>query len=731
MALEAYLIKKPYEVSLTGNPMPYTFALAPYGSVERNQDIRFIARVMVENVFGSNTFDEVKSQPFYPNEKGEISFDVKKIVHAYLDYYTPNPMLQRPVQAIQQRKRYRVDYILQKDGAIVGTVEQTPILYAVKGGMAYDQWHPKEFFTSHILNKKMPLQFSTERKIPFDELRYFFWIYPHADMLPQTVMIDILLNDQTTLQHNLKETIFIGKWGVCCVPAGFNQLKLNNLLPPGATAISYTIQVKNSAGISIVAPFTCQLEQRNAYNAPQLLYRNSLGGMESHTLRGQVDFEADYAKQNIQSATPPNYFNNMVLMHQANDINTAETPRFKGDTGFFTREATDRLRDLFLSEQKYEAITGNEENNTVLLPVTIITKNTKFFSNNENLVTTLIEWQRAYVNEYYSPNRLMPTKRACPALESFNVTQINKYLLNIMYALESPYTRVKIEIETTLGIQTFYYTGNAGTVRQAFNNPVLNTLNTEEIEIRAYTVCDEFSEPMDLGPVSIVNLVVVGNTLPIANDDTYNISVGYNTGVVLNGSVLANDYDPDGDPIECVVQNAQASNEGGTYSIDIDGIITYQPPSSVWSGQDYFDYEINEVGSATTVTARVYINVGTVAGLIYAKVVQRNVVTLASGYTTQSSAEFWVDYFADPSATVPLDVTGMGITFHVNQHTHLQDNNCNTNDQDDPIDVAGVGTKTKFFEGAFYTATYDPGFPCDDITQLTFTLIADPAYVVI
>src|SRR5436190_5280510 len=319
--------------------MPYTFALNPYGSVERTRDIRFIARIMIEDVFNSGSFTEIKSQPFYPNDKGEVSFDIKTILDAYLDYYTPNPGLLRPLQAINQRKRYRIDYLLQQDGAIVGSVEETAILYAIKGGMAYDQWHPKEFFTSLIVDKKYALQYEPQRNIGFEELRYFFWVYPYDDLAQQKVMIDIKLDDDSTIVADLDKTIFVGKWGVCCVPIGFNQLKLNTKVPDGRTAVSYSIQVKTVAedpvpSTSIVAPVIYTLEQRNFYNTSQIIFRNSLGGLETLVLRGQVDFEADYAKQQVQSSVPPSYFSNMVLQHQGNDVNSNETPKFKGDTGF-------------------------------------------------------------------------------------------------------------------------------------------------------------------------------------------------------------------------------------------------------------------------------------------------------------------------------------------------------------------------------------------------------------
>ncbi len=732
MPITAVLVKKPYEVSFTGNPMPYSFALTPYGSTERTQDIRLVIRILVESSFGSNSFTEVKSQAFYPNDKGEVNFDVKKIIHAYLDYFLPNPKLLRPLQAINQRKRYRIDYLIQKDGDIVGDIEQTDILYAIKGGMSYDQWHPKEFFTSLIVDQKQSLQFHPLRKIAFNELRYFYWVYPYADTAAQTVMIEILLDDQSTIAADLDKTIFVGQWGVCCVPIGFNQLKLDAKVPAGRTAISYSIEVKTAA-TSIVAKVIYELEQRNFYNTYQLLYRNSLGGIETLNLRGQVDFETDQVRQAIQRTVPPSYFSNMVLQHQADDANSTETSKFKGDTGFLNREATDRLRDFFLSPQKFEVQLLSPPGDIYLvrlLPVTVVTKNTKFFSNQENLVTTVIEWNRGYANEFYTPTQSMPSVRACPAMESFSVTQINKRLLNITWAMEMPYDLCEIRIITTLGTQTIYLSGNSGSKRQPFNNPVLDTLDNEDIVIEARTVCDENSDPMDLGPASTVNLNVVGNTLPIANDDTYNLAYGYNTAVLLPGSVLANDYDPDGDPIECVA-NSGATNDGGSFDIDDDGIISYTPPSSVYSGIDYFDYEMREVGGATTVTARVYINVGAVSGNVYVRLTLRNVETITGPTTSITTGEVWLEFYTNPTISQPLDITGLALTINYNEHQFEQDYSGAQTNSDNPLSVTGVGTEMKVFEGLLESRYSDPAYLFEQIFQLTYTMLSGTGYIAI
>lgn len=729
MPVQAFVAKQPYEVSLSGNPMPYTINITPYGSIERAQDIRIVVTVYIENAYGSNSFTTAKSQAFYPSEQGQVNFDVRRIIHAYLEFYVPNPSLKRPIQAFNQRKRYRVDYLLMKGNELIGEVQTGAILTAVKGGLAYDEWHPHKFFTSLILDKKMPLQFDPCRKIAFNELRYFFWLYPYNDLEPQTVMIDIHLDDDTTIQYNMPQTVITNKWGVCCAPIGFNYIGLNALVPAGATAVSFSVQVK-TATTSIVAPFTFMLEQRNYYNTYQLMYRNSLGGLETLYLRGQVDFEADYTRQAVQNTPPPNYFSNKVLLGDANDVNASEIVKFKADTGFLNQKATDRLRDFFLSPQKYEIIPpADEDDETRIYPATIAAKNTKFYANRDNLISILIEWSRAFSSEYYSP-RLLRSKQACPAVEFFQVKQINKTLLQIMYSLEIPYDRIEVQVITSLGTQTFTYTGNARTIRQAFENPVLGTTDVENITVRARTICDENSVPPDYGPFTTVNLDIVGNTTPIANDDYFNIAYGFNTAVTLPGNLMANDYDPDGDAIECIA-DTDATADGGVYVVFADGTATYKPPSSVYAGQDSFEYTIKESAGTATDTATVYVNVGEVSGRIYVKAVQRNVETLYGPNSSITTGEVWLEFYTNPAVNQPVDITGMGLTINYNQHDYNQDYAGVVTENDLPLSVIGAGTKMKIYEGTLENRYSDPAYAFEQIYQISFTATAGTGYIVI
>ncbi len=67
----------------------------------------------------------------------------------------------------------------------------------------------------------------------------------------------------------------------------------------------------------------------------------------------------------------------------------------------------------------------------------------------------------------------------------------------------------------------------------------------------------------------------VANPAPVAVDDDY--SVLQNAPGAVVGNALANDSDPDGDAIAALVQSGVAGSNGGNFSIDANGNVTFDP----------------------------------------------------------------------------------------------------------------------------------------------------------
>ncbi|PHS01326.1 MAG: hypothetical protein COA80_02365, partial [Leeuwenhoekiella sp.] len=125
-----------------------------------------------------------------------------------------------------------------------------------------------------------------------------------------------------------------------------------------------------------------------------------------------------------------------------------------------------------------------------------------------------------------------------------------------------------------------------------------------------YEVCDGGS-PRACDQADVVIQVIpfptTTNDPPVANDDTNVTEVG----VPIEGNVLSNDFDPDGDPIT-VTSNTDP--EHGTVVMNPDGTYTYTPDPG-YSGQDSFEYTVCDNGdpqacATGTVTIEVIADTG-------------------------------------------------------------------------------------------------------------------------
>jgi VCBS repeat-containing protein len=108
----------------------------------------------------------------------------------------------------------------------------------------------------------------------------------------------------------------------------------------------------------------------------------------------------------------------------------------------------------------------------------------------------------------------------------------------------------------------------------------------------------------DSNVATVSILVSPVNLPPVANNDTY--STAPNTTLTVSApGVLANDKDPDGDPITAVLVSQPAD---GTLTFNADGSFTYTPAAG-FSGTDSFTYQASD-GQLLSNVATVTINLG-------------------------------------------------------------------------------------------------------------------------
>ena len=117
-----------------------------------------------------------------------------------------------------------------------------------------------------------------------------------------------------------------------------------------------------------------------------------------------------------------------------------------------------------------------------------------------------------------------------------------------------------------------------------------------------YTGPDSFTFTANDGqadsPPATVNITVTTAVAPTPAADGYKLSAGN----LVRGNVLANDTDPDGDPLTAAVETGPAN---GTLDLNPDGSFTYTPNVG-FTGTDTFVYRATDsTGRSATATATI------------------------------------------------------------------------------------------------------------------------------
>ncbi|RMG94822.1 MAG: hypothetical protein D6708_03845, partial [Candidatus Dadabacteria bacterium] len=151
-----------------------------------------------------------------------------------------------------------------------------------------------------------------------------------------------------------------------------------------------------------------------------------------------------------------------------------------------------------------------------------------------------------------------------------------------------------------------------------------------------------------------VYLEVVPNNPPAAAADTYTTDEDAPLTVAAAQGVLANDADPDGDPITAVLVDAPAN---GTVTLNADGSFTYTPNAD-FNGTDTFTYQADDgllQSAVTTVTITVNaVNDAPVLAAIGDKAVDENVTLTFSVSATDVDT-------GDTASTESVTLTATGL----------------------------------------------------------------------
>lgn len=671
--MELALVNKPAAFNLAGNAQPFEIWIAPYFAQAATLNFHLNVSLEVETTIQSNVFQEVRQFTLYPSAEGRMQFDVASLVECFVSQFIPSPAMKAPTICTTHIVRYRVKASLLDGTAILASIDPS-VHYCMIGGLPVEEFYPGKFIEEFIGNQKRFLRYKTAKDPAYlDQVKYISFLATHAGSY--TAVIRIKLSDGSLITSPFTPIAINSDYAVVCLPIGFDALNLQALYAPHLSPVWYEVLVSDEAGVYCEAD-RFYIDHRPFYEYKDLLYPNSLGGLETMRMRGIIDHELEITQTKSETVQLAKVFGNIVT-HQYTNFYASEREVFKGETGYITKDQLIRLRDLLLQTEVFHLDAGR------LLGVEINAKSAKLFSSRDSMFSLALEWRYGYDNSYWSNERTLKIADTCPALPYAYMYRKSYSLVEVIYKMPPGYNLVEFAFSTAEGSTRHFFNGAGGKVTISRNFAFL-----DHGQRTAYgrVVCNANSMPRDAGPWLAIPWEDELNKTVIAGNDSYDVPYGLTAAIALEGSVLDNDYDESGAALQVVAVNNVPTTANGRIWITVDGNVSYKPPTATYIGTDTYQYSVKNgemVGGQANGT--IYLKVGNpeVGNVIFLKLRTINTTTQVNSIfqVTTVKGDVYLYYYTDAAGTIPhLATPPLDVSVRKREHAQNQDGEENTVD---------------------------------------------------
>ncbi len=688
------IVKQPYEICFSRNPLVYRFKVTPFGDDEINANTRISVSLYMESEHFLGDFREIKQCALRPDMQGFAEIDFCRMVDSYLDFYVPK--LGNGATKLQEAKgqmlQFYVRYALIDDYVQLRPPVNSDIRHALKGGLPKEQLPSSEFFATKVAVNHSFLDFPyAGETVSADEPRWIYFLIPFdLETGSVTTVVFKTHYESNILTYTQNVSIpLCKKWTLFCLPVGVTQQNLTALAPAGPILKSVSLKIDYISPAFVQSDMYAErelyrLDYKNYYDTVTLHYHNSAGGFDTQVIRGEIVQGGNYDKENITLLDSSLYAAQGVLKPSDRYNSSRERATARGNTGWAPVERMERLRDLLKSDIAYENLGAK------LKPVQIDAKDSNIWSNREKLYSMNLNWQDAYQDQNFAPKGYLPPNTSCPEMEFMELSQQVGLKVHVAWQLPEGYETVSFHIQDTALVYPaiqYILQGNSG---EADLEPDLNAFppapsgTAVDFIVTARVVCElpsNYGPPMSLtGPFSRY-------APPIARNDYGTTYKGSGARVVTfnGGTILSNDTartNPGG-PLSAMLLGSVGSG-GGTFSLNPTTFaLTYTPVNANYTGVDVIAYLVSEVISPLPLifsapnVATIYVKVegavttGSYTGKPYVKLVVEPGPPIPILGFTYMACKLRLYYYTDPLGTQPMNMTGLGVNISIQKSSNL------------------------------------------------------------
>lgn len=393
---------RPYRKNFSGNPVYYELYSA---NAAADNSIVFEIKVMYKAIGG--VYTEVITLP-WAHTNGTAKIDVKDILHSQLEYGIPpffddeKTIWECTSQSGYFYLQFREITTLNPDPSWDDS-EKDYECFILKGGINYFKHRGNNYWVNYFEPNNPFLTWQLSGRLAaVDERMYLAWLgVSNAAGLSSRVKIYYVDGTSSAYQDygfpssNMDVVYYI--------PVGCRQLDLENV--DAAKQIWYwtvqVVDVNDNTAYSELFKFELDNRFDSSYILHKHHYRNSLGGLDSYRVLGDVEKKLEYDFTQNSKTVTPDYYNGSVIQPQVNTSDNKERQPNTGNIGDLSKEEQDRLRDAFVNRETYQEIDKK------WIPLIVTIKSSRLYKagvNGDSRFSLAIEWEFAYEGgEYYTP----------------------------------------------------------------------------------------------------------------------------------------------------------------------------------------------------------------------------------------------------------------------------------------------------------------------------------------
>ena len=397
--------KRPYEYNFTGNPIIYQLF---DNDATADATLSFQVKVLFIRLDGS-VYSEISTLTVSPYQ-GVAQIDISSLLHIQLEHYVP-PVENTPTSyssgtaSLQFYIHFRT--ISNTNTSVAwNTTEENYVRWGFKGGLHNFRFRGNAFFTQYVTNQKPFYTWQVRNRLAaLNERIYLSWVnllFNILDIVSLQFKVLVTYTDQTTAATQYSVTD-LNKGFRFYFSAGATQLALADLNP--SKTIWYWqcwLEDVSPGGVGIITEkFTYVADNRNDYNNIQIIYRNSLGSLDTVRVRGILVKNLDYQSTITQRSAAADYPEADQLPALLRTEPAVEQLRYKAELGYLGKDEQDRLRDALLNREAYMEKYGR------LFPLNIVQGGFEMNRSDAYKWSMPIEFTLADDgSEYYTPDNI-------------------------------------------------------------------------------------------------------------------------------------------------------------------------------------------------------------------------------------------------------------------------------------------------------------------------------------